>query len=600
MEMMMRDGLFNMSNTKNQYDYEKSDELDTISGKSNSKELSIFYKNNKLNFVLTIIAEMLNAAANILIAFVLIYIVDGLSKLDSVILYEGLILAGVFLIILVLSLLSKRIFVNRFIMTGLGNYKNSIFQRVLNKDIGEFGNTASGKFINAFTNDLVSIEQNYLMGSVRIISQILLLGASIVAMATINFLMMGVVMVALIIPLIYALFVSDKLVKKETQTSDENESFVDQVRDLLNGFTVIKSFNAEKKVLELFKIKNFVLEDTKKERRKVSDSMEIVGAMSSMIIVAVIIVFGGYLTFTGSITIGVVLGFVQLSNFLSGPILELFPLMSNRKASKALVYKVANALKGSGSVQEKQEIFDFEKEISFDKVSFSYENNDINTLTDIDAVFLKDRSYAIVGLSGGGKSTVLRLIQGYYDNYEGSLKLDEMEVSSLSPSSISKLVSVIEQNVFLFDSSIEDNITLFNKFSSGRIGGGGGGGGLTSLIKEKGYEYSCGKGGQNLSGGEKQRVSIARALLKDSKILLIDEATSALDNATSHEIMESILNLKGITRLIVTHKIEKNQLKRFDEIIVLNNGMIVEKGSFNELIANKEFFYSLYNVSYMV
>ena len=132
-------------------------------------------------------------------------------------------------------------------MTGLANYKNSIFERVLNKDIGELGNTASGKFISAFTNDLVSIEQNYLLGSVKIISLLLLLVATVIAMATINMIMMVAVMVALLIPLIYALFLSNKLVKKETKASDVNESFVDQVKDLLNGFTVIKSFNAEKK-----------------------------------------------------------------------------------------------------------------------------------------------------------------------------------------------------------------------------------------------------------------------------------------------------------------------------------------------------------------
>jgi ABC-type multidrug transport system fused ATPase/permease subunit len=593
----MKDGLFNMSTAEGKYDYEKSAEFDKISEISNPKELSIFYKSNKLNFVLTIIAEILSAAANILIAFVLIYIVDGLSKLNTEILWEGFLFAGVFLVILVLSLVSRKIFVNRFIMTGLANYKNSIFERVLNKDIGEFENATSGKFINAFTNDLVSIEQNYLMGTVKIISQILLLVATIVAMATINFLMMGAVIVALSIPLIYALFFSDKLVKKETETSDVNESFVDQVRDLLNGFTVIKSFNSEKKVLKLFKIKNFVLEDTKKERREVSDSMSIVGAMASIIIVSVIIVFGGYLTFTGSITIGVVLGFVQLSNYLSEPILELFPLMSNRKASKTLVYKVSNTLNDTNIAPQKKEIFDFEDKISFDKLTFSYVNNDNSTLNDINIEFLKGRSYAIVGLSGGGKSTLLRLIQGYYDNYKGSLKLDEMEISKLSPSSISQLVSVIEQNVFLFDSSILENITLFNNFPQEKIDHAVKQAGLAPLIKEKRHDYNCGEGGRNLSGGEKQRVSIARALLKDSKILLVDEATSALDTSTSKEIMDSILQLDGITRLVVTHKIEKDQLKRFDEIIVLNNGMILEKGSFDELIENKEFFYSLYNVS---
>ena len=588
----------NNTTTEEVYDFynNNSVEIGETKGAVNRKELSIFYHGNRLNFILTLFAEIMGSAANILLAFVLMDIVDGLSKLDTATLLNGLLLGGICITLYILALISRRVFINRFLKSGLANYKNSIFERVLKKDIGEFGNAASGKFISAFTNDLVSIEHNYLMGSVKIISQCIMLLASVLAMATINLIMMGAVMAALLIPLVYALLVSNKLVKKETETSDVNESFVDQIKDLLNGFTVIKSFNAEKKVLELFKIKNFVLEDTKKERREVSDSMVIAGSMASILTVAVIILLGGYMTFSGYITIGVVLGFVQLSNYITAPIQELFPLLSNRKASKALVYKVSNVLKDSELAPQKKEIIDFYDKISFEKLSFSYDQENI-ILNDININFLNGRSYAIVGLSGSGKSTLLRLIQGYFDNYSGSLKLDNMELSELSPSSISKLVSVIEQNVFLFDSSILENITLFNDFPQEMVDRAVALAGLAPLIKEKSYGYTCGEGGRNLSGGEKQRVSIARALLKNSKILLIDEATSALDNATSKEIMDSILSLDGITRLVITHKIEKEQLKSFDEIIVLNNGMIVESGSFDELIENREFFYSLYNVS---
>ena len=120
--------------------------------------------------------------------------------------------------------------------------------------------------------------------------------------------------------------------------------------------------------------------------------------------------------------------------------------------------------------------------------------------------------------------------------------------------------------------------------------------GLTDLIKEKGEDYKCGENGSNLSGGEKQRISIARALVKKSQILLMDEATSALDNETSSTITNNVLNLNNMTRIMITHKLEEASLSRFDEIIVLKNGEIVEKGSFEDLINNNYIFKSLYQI----
>lgn len=155
----------------------------------------------------------------------------------------------------------------------------------------------------------------------------------------------------------------------------------------------------------------------------------------------------------------------------------------------------------------------------------------------------------------------------------------------------------MRKNVFIFDSSIYNNITMFKEFDEKKVQLAISQSGLINMIESKGIDYLCGENGVHLSGGEKQRISIARCLLRETSVLLMDEATAALDIETASNISNAILDIEGLTRIIVTHKLEETLLKRFDEIIVLRNGVVSEKGTFEKLIQQKRYFYSLYNVS---
>ena len=158
-------------------------------------------------------------------------------------------------------------------------------------------------------------------------------------------------------------------------------------------------------------------------------------------------------------------------------------------------------------------------------------------------------------------------------------------------------MTVIQQNVFIFNSSIRDNVTMFRGFEKPVVDAALAQARLTELIEEKGDGYLCGENGKGLSGGEKQRISIARGLLKKSRILLADEITSSLDAKTSHEVINGILDLDSMTRIVVTHSLEEQTLKRFDEIIVLKNGTIEEKGDFKSLMENDGYFKALFTVA---
>lgn len=283
-------------------------------------------------------------------------------------------------------------------------------------------------------------------------------------------------------------------------------------------------------------------------------------------------------------------------NFVISPIGEVPQILANRKAALALVDKLALAL--SEQVEQKGVLVGqtLNKGIELDNVSFGYDEEK-TVLKNISIQYEAGKSYALVGGSGSGKSTLLNLLMGSYFNYQGEIRYDGQELKQINLDSLYDLVSIIQQNVFVFDSSVRNNITMFKEFNEDRIQCVINQAGLTELIAQKGMDYACGENGSGLSGGERQRISIARCLLKGSSVMLVDEATAALDSKTAVAITNSILEIEGLTRIIVTHRLEESILRKYDKIFVLQNGNLIEQGAFDELMKEKGYFYSLYMVS---
>ena len=204
----------------------------------------------------------------------------------------------------------------------------------------------------------------------------------------------------------------------------------------------------------------------------------------------------------------------------------------------------------------------------------------------------------IVGINGTGKSTLLRLLHIPDDNTSGQVLFDGIDIRRLTPESLNSLVSVVQQNVFVFNASIRDNITMFRAFPQETLDEVIRRAHLEELVARRGLDALCGEGGCELSGGEKQRIAIARALLKQSSILLADEATAALDAQTAHEITQDILSLTGITRVVVTHRLEASLLECYDEILVLKDGRIAETGTFAELAQRGGYFSAMYKLAH--
>ncbi len=572
--------------------------MNTIQGNSSSLYKDIFMKNNKFNYAMAFFSQILSGIANIILAFMYKNVMDGIADKDTSVIIKGIIIGLIQIAMMFSAGFIERKYVNQYIMKGLSSYKNYVFSSILNKDISAYADISSGGFINAFSNDLQLIEQNYINGQLQIFFQIFSLIIAIIAMGIISFpLMLAVAFVGLV-PAIISFKVGNKLVEKESQTSDKNETFIDQTKELLNGFVIIKSFKAEEQMLKMFDKRNFVLEDTKKERRQADNTMQIIGTISAVGMIIVIILFGTFLIFKDVLTIGVILSFISLTNYLAKPTETLIPMITKYKAANGLLDKVINRLDNANIKGGDKEISSFNKSICLRNLSFSYDGSE-DAVTDLNIEFKKGGSYAVVGLSGSGKTTLFKLMQGYYNDYRGSLTVDGVEMKEISSDSLATMLGVIQQNVFLFNASLQDNITMFGDFSKDKLDDVVKKAGLSKLVEGKGLDYLCGDGGSNLSGGEQQRVSIARALLKNSSVLLMDEAMSALDNATAQEINDAVLAIPDITKVLITHKLDERQLRKVDRIIVMKNGKVVEQGDFDELVNERGMFWSLYNVSGM-
>lgn len=231
-------------------------------------------------------------------------------------------------------------------------------------------------------------------------------------------------------------------------------------------------------------------------------------------------------------------------------------------------------------------------------LGYEIENNKQKAMVVRLKELMRDRDErALVGNSGSGKSTLLNLLMASHREYDGTIRFDSSELREISSHSLYGLVSMIEQNVFMFDASVRDNITMFRDFPAADVNRAIALSGLSQLIERHGADYLCGENGRDLSGGEKQRISIARSLLQNSSVLLADEVTAALDAQTAYQVTNDILKLSGITRIVVTHALVESLLRQYDSIIVLKDDRIVERGTFEDLMEQKGYFYALYTVA---
>lgn len=557
-----------------------------------------FYHRNILLLCVAVFGALVSGTLNLILSWILQQLIDASSGSPNALpLHTLAAISGGFVLLCVAAFLLDYVSQPRFMERAMRQYKDFAFQKLMEKSISSVRDESTATYLSALTNDATCIETDYLAQQLTLITKTVTFVGALCLMLLYSPLMTLIAVGITLLPLISSLLMGNRAETVERRVSDRGRDFTATLGDCLSGFSVVKSFKAEKEILRLFSAGNKALEGEKFRKRRIKTIVGMIGAVTGIFAQLGVFLAGAYLALSGyGLTPGVVIMFVNLMNFMIQPIAELPGLLASRRAALGLIGKLAAALEKNHTPSGKTEISRLESGIRLEHVSFSYDG-DKNVLHDISAVFETGRAYAIVGGSGSGKSTLLNLLMAAGTGYTGKILYDDTELKDITPESLYDLTSVIQQNVFVFNASIKDNVTMFRDFEQGEIDDAITHAHLRALLAERGENYLCGENGSGLSGGEKQRISIARSLLKKSSVLLADEVTAALDARTAHQVSGDILDLNGITRIIVTHTLEESLLRRYDGIFVLKNGRIVETGTFDELMARKEYFYALFTVS---
>ena len=557
-----------------------------------------FYRGNAGYLILAVLGLLLDTGVNLMISWLIQQLVDMTTGLDTGFTFSQVAMMTLLSLIVNaagfgISCASRP----RFTTRGIGQYKEYVFEKLCGKGISAFSGENSSLYISALSNDAESVELNYLGNIFVIIYNVMLLCGGLVMMFYYSPLLSIISIVLSVFPLLASLLTGNLVAKAEKTVSDKNETYMATLKDSLMGFSVIKAFRAEVRMCRLFACKVREVSDAKCLRKKMTILVSMFSSCAGFIVQLGVFLIGTYLALRGSaLSPGSILVFIQLLNYVINPIGTIPQALAEMKAARALIVKIAQALEENVREEGTEQKAVLTDAITLRDLSFGYEPEK-PVLQGINFTFEAGKSYAIVGSSGSGKSTLLNLLMASHSGYSGSLCYDETELRSISSESLYEMVSVVQQNVFIFNASIRDNITMFSDFPEEEINRAMELSGLAKLIAQRGGDYLCGENGSGLSGGEKQRISIARSLLKKSQVLLVDEATAALDARTAFQVSNAILDLEGLTRIVVTHALDEKLLGRYDCILTLKNGRLSESGTFRELMENKGYFYSLFTVS---
>ena len=557
-----------------------------------------FYHKNIPALCLAVFSSLIGGSLNLIVSWLMMQLIDAASGVPGTLPIGTLaMLSGGFVVLCIAVFLLEYISMPRYIERAMLQYKNFAFRKLTEKGISSFRDESTATYLSALTNDSTSIETDYLGQQMALISKVFTFAGALVMMLWYSPLLTAIAAGVTILPLIASLLTGSRIEAAERRVSDRNRSFTAALSDCLAGFSVVKSFKAEKEIFKLFAENNRALEGEKFSKRRIKTIVGMIGSVTGIIAQLGVFLVGSYFALSGyGLTPGVVIIFVNLMNFMISPIAELPGLLASRKAARGLIDKLATALESNPVSKGTSELTHLASGIRLENVSFGYDDSK-EVLHGISAFFDAGKAYAVVGASGSGKSTMLNLLTAAAGNYRGNILIDDTELGSIASESLYELISVIQQNVFIFNASIRDNVTMFRSFPEQEIEDAISHAHLNALIAERGDGYLCGENGKGLSGGEKQRISIARSLLKKSSVLLADEATASLDAQTAHQVASDILDLDGITRIVVTHGLEESLLRRYDGIVVLKDGRIEESGSFDELMERKGYFHALFTVS---
>ena len=454
------------------------------------------------------------------------------------------------------------------------NLKMYYLEKIFQKNINEFNKDSNAKYVSHMMSDLNTVDLDYIDG-------IFELALSVISFVITIIIIGGVSMELLIIVLVVGAlvgFLSNVLSKPIQKLYEERSGLYDKythyLQEVLSAFRIIRVNSLYKRVEKQFTGRSENLQSKSYEIEKKSTYIYAVQNFMINFVVLFVMAISVYYTVIGKITFGGVILILNNFSSLIGPFQRASELLPKIFSTKALFKVLDESLLNQDLHEEKEELHSFQEGISFERVTFSYGENKV--LEDLSLSLKKNGKYLIVGPSGGGKSTFLKLLRKYFHPQSGSIYVDGKPLNYITKESYFKHLSNVEQNVFMFDDTVRNNLTLLKDIPEEKIQEAITRAGLRSFVENlpKGLETIIEDNGRNISGGERSRIAIARALLNESEILILDEAFQSLDYETARAIEKTILDLPELTVVNVSHILIPENKNAYDEMLYVDRKRI--------------------------
>ncbi|MFC4873102.1 ABC transporter ATP-binding protein [Negadavirga shengliensis] len=465
----------------------------------------------------------------------------------------------------------------------------NIFDTVSNMHMGYFSDERKGDLISKMTNDIQEVE-NSIVQSLRVVFKepvTVILYFSVLFFMSVKL----TVFTILLIPVSGAIigYVTKRLRKTAVQSQESLGRIVNILDETISGMRVIKAFGAKEYIKDKFDQETGYYAAVNISMARKNELASPISQFLGVSVVAGILLYGGYLVLNNesALSASEFIAYIILFTQVLNPAKEISRALSSIQrglASAERIFAVADSKPKIVSSPQAKSLKSFEKSITFDQVGFAYQDKTV--LKGINFVLEKGRTIALVGPSGGGKSTIVDLVPRFYDPNTGSVKIDGVDIKEYRLDDLRKLMGIVTQESILFNDTVFNNIAFgMPEASEESVVAAAKVANAHEFIMEleNGYHTNIGERGTKLSGGQRQRLSIARAVLKNPAILILDEATSALDSASERLVQEALGKLMANrTSLVIAHRL--STIQHADEILVIDGGKIVERGNHHELM----------------
>lgn len=465
-----------------------------------------------------------------------------------------------------------------YLYKSLVNIKMDYVEGLFGKNINEFQAENNAIYLSAITNDMNSIEKNYFEGIYSVGNSFIAFIVAFIVIASVSPMVLFLGASISIVSGLLAIAVAKPLQRHEKQRSDLFQGYTSYIKEVLSAFQIVKANNLDDKVREDFSNKS---KDIQEKRFIIDRIHTYILSLQSFLMngsFIVIMIITCLMALRGTITAGAVILIINNMSRVIYPLRELGEWFPKIFSVKGIFEKMDASLQNQENYLETIGMDAFNECIEFKDVSFAY--GDKVVLSNINLSLKRSEKYLIIGPSGGGKSTLLKLLRKYFNPTKGQILIDGKNLKDIKKRDYFNILANIEQEVFLFEDSLRNNICLYKEYGEDEIELAIERAGLSQFVKSlpEGLDTMIYDNGKNISGGERSRVAIARGLLAKSDIIFLDEAFASLDAQVAREIEETLLELEDITIVNVSHVLFEETKDRYDKVLVVKDKSVLGQG----------------------